>query len=193
MKREFLKELGLADDVIEKVMAETGKDINELKSTAEASKTTLADLQKQISDRDKQLDDLKKSSGDNEALKKQITDLQAANKQAKTDYDADLKKLTLGSKINVALMGAKAKNVKAVRALLDESKISLDGENVLGLDDQIKALQKSDPDFFGEKKQDNPPPPAGGQPPKPAGSDDFLTAAMKGAGLKPENIENGGK
>lgn len=193
MERKFLKDLGLADDVIEKVMAENGKDIEGLKSAGETSKATIADLQKQIGDRDKQLDDLKKSSGDNEALKKQITDLQTANKQAKSDYDANMKKLTLGSKIDVALMGAKAKNVKAVRSLLDESKISLDGENVLGLDDQIKALQKSDPDFFGEKKPGNPPPPSGGNPPKPNGSDDFLAAAMKGAGLKPENIENGGK
>jgi seryl-tRNA synthetase len=166
MERKFLKDLGLADDVIEKVMAENGKDIEGLKSAGETSKTTIADLQKQIGDRDKQLDDLKKSSGDNEALKKQITDLQTANKQAKTDYDANLKKLTLGGKIDVALMGAKAKNVKAVRALLDESKISLDGENVLGLKEQLEQVQKDNPYLFGED-QKNPPPPGGGDPPKP--------------------------
>ena len=94
MEREFLKDLGLADDVMEKVMAENGKSINKLKLATEASKTTLADLR-------------------------------AANTQAKIDYDANLKKLMLGSKIDVALLGAKAKNTKAVRALLDESKISL--------------------------------------------------------------------
>ncbi len=192
MERKFLKDLGLADDAIEKVMAENGKDINELKSAGETAKTTLADLQKQIKDRDKQLETLKASSGDNEALKKQITDLQASNKTAKADYETNLKKVTLGSKIETALLGAKAKNVKAVRALLDESKISLDKENVLGLDDQIKALQKSDPDFFGEKKQDNPPPPAGGKPAGAGASDPFVAAAMKGAGLKIETTNNGG-
>jgi septal ring factor EnvC (AmiA/AmiB activator) len=167
MERKFLKDLGLADDVIEKVMTENGKDINELKSAAEASKTTLADLQKQISDRDKQLEALKTSSGDNEALKKQITDLQAANKQVKTDYDANLKKITLGSKIDTALLGAKAKNTKAVRALLDESKISLDGENVLGLNEQLEQVKKDNPYLFGEDQPKNPPAPAGGEPPKP--------------------------
>jgi predicted nucleic acid-binding Zn-ribbon protein len=192
MERKFLKDLGLADDAIEKVMAENGKDINELKSAGETAKTTLADLQKQIKDRDKQLETLKTSSGDNEALKKQITDLQEANKTAKADYETNLKKVTLGSKIETALLGAKAKNVKAVRALLDESKISLDKENVLGLDDQIKALQKSDPDFFGEKKQDNPPPPVGGGPAGEGASDPFVAAAMKGAGLKIETTNNGG-
>ena len=193
MERKFLKDLGVADEAIEKIMAENGKDIGGLKSAVETSKTTLADLQKQISERDKQLDTLKKSSGDNETLKKQISDLQAANKTAKDEYDANLKKLTLGSKIETTLMGAKAKNVKAVRALLDETKISLDGENVLGLKEQLEQVQKDNPYLFGDTQAQNPPPPAGGTPPKPDGSDDFLTAAMKGAGLKPENNENGGK
>ncbi|QEY33726.1 scaffolding protein [Caproiciproducens galactitolivorans] len=166
MERKFLKDLGIADDVIDKIMAENGKDINELKSAVETSKTTLADLQKQISERDKQLETLKKSSGDNEALKQQITELQEANKKAKDEYDANLKKLTLGSKIEVALMGAMAKNVKAVRALLDESKISLDGENVLGLKEQLEQVQKENPYLFGEETK-NPPPPAGGEPAKP--------------------------
>jgi hypothetical protein len=180
------------DDIDKKVSAEIGKtfvsraDFNTLNETKKT-------LETQVSDRDKQLETLKKSSGDNEALKKQITDLQTANKQAKTDYDANLKKLTLGSKIDVALMGAKAKNVKAVRALLDESKISLDGENVLGLNEQLGQIQKDNPYLFGEDAPKNPPAPAGGEPPKPNGSDSFLAAAMKGAGLKPENIENGGK
>ena len=137
------------DDIDKKVSAEIGKtfvsraDFNTLNETKKT-------LETQVSDRDKQLETLKKSSGDNEALKKQITDLQTANKQAKTDYDANLKKLTLGSKIDVALMGAKAKNVKAVRALLDESKISLDGENVLGLNEQLGQIQKDNPYLFGE-------------------------------------------
>lgn len=187
MERKFLKDLGLADDVIEKVMAENGKDINELKSAGETAKTTLADLQKQISERDKQLDTLKKSSGDNEALKKQITDLQSANKTAKDEYDVNLKKLTLGSKIETALLGAKAKNTKAVRALLDESKISLDGENVLGLKEQLEQVQKDSPYLFGDITLKNPAPPAGGKPAGEGASDPFVAAAMKGAGLKIEN------
>lgn len=179
MERKFLKDLGLADDIIEKVMAENGKDINELKSVGETSKTTIADLQKQIGDRDKQLDTLKESSGDNEALKKQITDLQAANKKAKDDYDSNLKKVTLGSKVDVALLGAKAKNVKAVRALLDESKISLDGENVLGLKEQLEQVQKDNPFLFGDKQPGNPPPPAGGTPPKPDDKNDIAKWAAE--------------
>jgi len=182
MERKFLKDLGIADEAIEKIMAENGKDINELKAASEASKTTLADLQKQIGERDKQLETLKKSSGDNEDLKKQITDLQTANKTAKSEYEANLKKITLDGKIESALLGAKAKNTKAARALLDESKISLDGENVIGLNEQLEAMKKDAAYLFGEDTK-NPPPPADGQPPKDGKDDVAKWAAEAGVTL----------
>lgn len=184
MKREFLKELGLADEAIEKIMAENGKEINELKAAGTTAQTTIADLQKQISDRDKQLETLKKSSGDNEALQKQIAELQEANKTAKAEYDAQVKKLQLDSKVETALLGAKAKNTKAVRALLDESKISLDGENVLGLNEQLEALKKDAAYLFGEDKG-NPPPPVGGTPPKPDEKDE-MNQWLAEAGIPPQ-------
>jgi len=52
--------------------------------------------------------------------------------------------------IEKALAAAKAKNPKAVKALLDMEKVKLDGEQLLGLDDQLKAIQQSDPYLFGE-------------------------------------------
>ncbi|HHV32236.1 MAG TPA: hypothetical protein GXX74_07500 [Clostridiales bacterium] len=73
----------------------------------------------------------------------------------------------LDSRVETALLAAKAKNTKAVRALLDESKISLDGENVLGLNEQLEALKKDASYLFGETQSQNPPPPAGGKPAKP--------------------------
>ena len=48
------------------------------------------------------------------------------------------------SAVDKALANAKAKNVKMVKALLDMEKVKLDGENIIGLDDQIKTL-KADP------------------------------------------------
>lgn len=183
---EWLKTIlgdAYTDDIDKKVSEQIGKDFvarADFNAANEAKKT----LDTQIKDRDKQLADLKKSSGDNEALKKQITDLQEANKTAKSDYDANLKKVTLDSKVETALLGAKAKNTKAVRALLDESKISLDGENVLGLKEQLEQVQKENPYMFGEKQPDNPPPPEGGQPPK-ADNDDMAKWRAE-AGLPPE-------
>jgi len=52
--------------------------------------------------------------------------------------------------IEKALTAAKAKNPKAVKALLDLEKVKLDGDKLLGLEDQLKTIQQSDPYLFGE-------------------------------------------
>lgn len=163
MKTEFLKGLGLEQDVIDKIMAENGKDIEKHKNEATEAKAAVGKLEAQLGERDKQLEELKKV--DAAALRAKIAELQTANKTAQAEFEASLKKMTLDNKIEVALLGAKAKNTKAVRALLDEAKISLDGENVLGLNEQVEALKKDAPYLFGEEKPQNPPPPvSGGNP-----------------------------
>lgn len=102
-----------------------------------------------VEERDAQLADLKTWAKDNEALKAQIAELQAKNKQVTEDYEKQLKEQRFAFAIERAVAKADARNVKAVVALLDTSKISLDGENLLGFDEQIAALKKSDPYLFG--------------------------------------------
>lgn len=149
MKREDLKALGLTDEQIEKVMAENGKDIEKHKADAETNKTEAAGLKSQleaangtIAERNKQLDELKKV--DPAALQAKITELQTANTEAETKHAEQLKQLKMDSAIENGLIKAGAVNTKAVKALLDAGKISLDGDNVLGLDDQIKALRETE-------------------------------------------------
>ena len=102
-----------------------------------------------VEGRDSQLADLKTWAKDNEVLKAQIAELQAKNKQVTEDYEKQLKEQRFAFAIERAVAKADARNVKAVVALLDTSKISLDGENLLGFDEQIAALKKSDPYLFG--------------------------------------------
>jgi hypothetical protein len=102
-----------------------------------------------VEERDSQLADLKTWAKDNEVLKAQIAELQAKNKQVTEDYEKQLKEQRFAFAIERAVAKADARNVKAVVALLDASKISLDGENLLGFDEQIAALKKSDPYLFG--------------------------------------------
>lgn len=140
MNKELLKSLGLNDEQIEAVLngykgyvpPERFNEVNEAKKNAEAS----------IAERDKQLTELKKAVGDNDALKSQIEQLQADNKSAKEKYEADLKALKIDNAVNNALTGAGAKNLKAVKALLDMEKITLEGDEVKGIDEQVKGLLK---------------------------------------------------
>ncbi|MBT2599092.1 MULTISPECIES: phage scaffolding protein [unclassified Oceanobacillus] len=101
------------------------------------------DYKQQIADRDTQLDDLQKKAKGNDDLQQTIKDLQKQNDDAKKEHDANLAKIQKEAKLELALNNAKARNSKAVKALLDDEKISLDGDNLVGLDDQLKELQKS--------------------------------------------------
>lgn len=128
------------------------------------------ELKKQLAERDTQLKDLETKAAGNEDLTKQINEMKAANEKAKADYDAALKGLSKQHAIDKAIAAAKGKNPKAVKALLDLDKVSLDGENVLGLAEQIKALQESDAYLFdtaeGGSVGGGTNPPGGGNAPK---------------------------
>ncbi len=152
MKKEDLIAMGLTEDQAKKVMEAldgnfvTKTRFNEIN---EENKT----LRQQITDRDTQLETLKKSSGDNESLKQQIADLQKQNADAQKAHEAEMNKLKLDNAVEAALVAAGAKNAKAVRSLFDESKFKLnDKGEVEGLSDAIKAVQKSDSYMFEEKQ-----------------------------------------
>lgn len=153
MKKEDLIAMGLTEDQAKKVMDSldgnfvTKARFNEVN---EENKT----LKQSVADRDKQLEDLKKSSGDNAELKKQIETLQQQNADQKKAHDAEMAQLKLDNAIDAALTAAGAKNIKAVRAMIDTSKMKL-GEDgtVEGLSDAIKAVQKSDSYMFNTVHQ----------------------------------------
>lgn len=75
-------------------------------------------------------------------------DYEAKKKEIETNSKAEIEKVRLESKIDLAINNAKAKNVKSVKANLDLEKIKLDGDKLLGFDDQIEALKKSDAYLF---------------------------------------------
>lgn len=152
MKKEDLVALGLTDEQAQKVL-DAVKDY--------VPKTQLAEVEKErdglkatVAERDGQLETLKKSSGDNAALQQQIADLQKANEDQREAHDAEIAQLRLDNAVEAALLTAGAKNVKAVRALMDADKLRLEKDGtVTGLSDQIKAIQKSDAYMFAEKQQ----------------------------------------
>lgn len=152
MKRKFLEDLGLEKEAIDKIMAENGNDVNAAKADYEAMKQERDTMATQVAERDKQLETLKNSTGDMEALKQQIITLQADNQAAKEKYDADMKELKLSTAIKLAL-GDSAQDAELVAGLFDKSKLILseDGK-VTGLDEQLKSLKKEKSFLFKEEK-----------------------------------------
>ena len=71
-------------------------------------------------------------------LQAEIARLKAENEQAEQKYLQTL----LDHAVESKLLGEGAVDVKAVRALLDMSKIRLNGDTLIGADEQISALKK---------------------------------------------------
>ena len=143
MKKEDLLAMGLTEEQADKVMDGLNGDFvtksrfNEVNTELKAARTAL-------SERDKQLEELKKV--DAAALQAQITQLQADNKQKDADYAAQLKALKISNAVELALTGAKAKNNTAAKALLADfiSKAELtDDGTVKGLADEAFLFEKA--------------------------------------------------
>lgn len=92
-----------------------------------------------------QLEELKKTAGDNTALKEQIEKLQDENKAAAEKHEAELKALKVDNAVTLALTEAKALNMRAVKALLnlENAEIGDDGR-IKDLDKQIKGLTEAE-------------------------------------------------
>lgn len=154
MERAFLKGLGLEKEVIDQIMAENGKDIELEKGKAKDLQTQLDTANKTIKERDTQLETLKNSPDNPETLRQQIQKLQDDNKAAKEAHEKEIKELKVSTALEKALSDAKAKNAKAVKALLDlgdDVELADDG-TIKGLDDKIKGLKKSDAYLFDDTK-----------------------------------------
>lgn len=166
MTREELKALGLSDEQIDKVMTSHGKALNSVKEKADkvdSLESQIEDYKTQLADRDTQLEELKKV--DAEGLQAKIDELQQANETTKTEYEQKLQQQAFEHKLESALSGAKVKNTKALKALLDMDTIKLDGDVLKGLDSQLDSLKESDPYLFeAEGNTNSPQIVAGGNP-----------------------------
>lgn len=144
MKKEEFTALGISEELAAKAEAASLKELEgcvpkEQLDTANAEKKQ---LQEDIASRDKQLEELKKSSGDNAELKKQIETLQETNKSEAKKHADEMKEFRLTSAIKLAITG-KVHDEDMAAALFDRSRLVLaeDG-SVSGLNEQLEAIRK---------------------------------------------------
>ena len=151
MKKEELVKLGLTEEDADKVAKASEEELKGFvpKSRFDEVNEARKHAEESVKERDKQIDGLKASAGDAEKLKQQIDELQQANKEKDSNHALEIKKLKIDNAVDSALNAAKAKNLKAVRALLDLDKAELDENgNVKGLAEQIKKLSEADDSKF---------------------------------------------
>jgi Phage minor structural protein GP20 len=180
MKKEDLKELGIDDEIIAKVMDLAAEELKGFipKGRFDEVNGSLKELKDQIVARDKQLEELGKKVKDNDEFTKQIKDLQDENEKASKEYDQKIKEIKLDNAIKLKLKDSKAKYEDLLMTKFDREKLNIkeDG-SVEGLEDQFKLIQEGYKDLFDQPLSGTPPANNGGS----ASSTNPLTAELEKA------------
>ena len=155
MKKEEFVKLGIDEETAKKLETASMEELKGYipKARFDEVNNEKKKLELDVRDRDGQLETLKNSTGDVEAMKKQIEDLQKANKDAADAHAAEIKQMKIDSAVESAITGAKGKNAKAIKALLNLENAELaDDGTIKGLAEQLEAIQKSDSYLFDAKE-----------------------------------------
>lgn len=186
MTKEQFIALGITEEQATKAAAASAEELKTYIPKARFDEVNEAKKQaeKDITTRDKQIEDLKKV--DAAGLQAEIEKLQGENKSAKEKYEADMKELTLTNAIKMALTG-KVHDESLATTLVDKTKLVIDGDKVVGLDEQLKSLKESKAFLFKAETTDTAKPgfkigADGKQVPieggKPTSLSDAVTAAL---------------
>lgn len=136
MTREYLESLGLEKEVIDKIMAEHGKGIEKVKADVEAKETEVETLQGQLKTANEKIEEFEKV--DVEEVQKAAKDYKKKFEEAEKESAKKIAQLEFEHEIENAIRDSKARNVTAVKALLDIDSLK---ESNNRLDDIKKALE----------------------------------------------------
>lgn len=113
-----------------------------------------------------------------------VEGLKQTAKDLEDKYNTDMAAVKLDNAITLELINRKVKNPKLAKAAIDMSIVKLDGENLLGLSEQLDALKESDGYLFDNEEKKTTTVTTGGAHNGTPTTDAFMSALMKGAGLE---------
>ena len=177
MERKFLSDLGLEKEVIDKILDQNGTEITALKTQINTKNEELKPAREQLVEANETINGFK--AVDIESIKKAADDWKQKAEKAESDAAAKISQIQFDSLLESTLSTAKAKNAKAVKALLDMEGLKLDDGKIIGLDDQLAKIKaENDYLFEGDKKTPQ------FSAPTPGVADDGMNAIRAAAGLK---------
>lgn len=184
MKKQDLIDLGIAEDVAEKVFALHDKGLEPFKTKLSTAETEVKGLKDQLKEASTQIESFK--GLDIEGVKKSADEWKAKAETAQAEAAKQLAALKFDHALEGALSAAKVKNPRAVKALIDSNGLKFnetDG-SIIGLDDQLKKVKESDAYLFSDETP-TPRIVAGGNN-QPVVGNPSLDAARMAAGLVPK-------
>lgn len=180
MKKADLIALGLAEDVVEKVIVLHGKDIEAHKAKVTNAESERDQFKTQLTEANQQIESFK--GMDIETIKKTADDYKTKFEQAQLDAQKQLDAMKFDHALESALTGAKVKNPKTVQPLLSRDALKLKEDGTIeGLEDQLTKIKSENDYLFADAKE--PPRIVTGGNNKPITGDPVVIATRKAAGL----------
>jgi len=136
MKRDFLKGFGLEETEVNRIMAENGKDIERLKAENEAQRSRILELEQLIEEANAKMEGI---GGAN------LQEMQQQTEQ----YKLQMEQMQFDYALEKALKETGAKNMKAMKALIDPETLVFGEDGVIeGLDEQLEQIKTECPYLF---------------------------------------------
>ena len=133
--------MGLSKEQIDSILNENSQDIGKHKATIEKLQNDIATLK-----------------ADNETNLQKLKDYdpewQAKLTKAEQDADTKIKSFKLNTMLDSKLKSAKVKDNVAVKAHLDLEKITVDGDDLKGFDEQLEKIKTDSPFLFDTSDSD---------------------------------------
>lgn len=163
--KESLLSLGIEQSVVDQVMAKVGdKKLHVFADGEGIPMTRFTEVneqknafKKQVEELNSQVAELSKFKGTADEWKQKAETIQAEHTAKIAEMEKGFTTKRIELEINTALTLSKAKNNKAVSALLDTQSIKLDGDKVVGLNEQLEKVMKDNPYLFDTVQPNTPP------------------------------------
>lgn len=164
MKKELLLAAGLNEQQVDAVLKLHKEELDGQyipKHRFDEVSTELKAVKEQVTERDKQITELKKFEGDSKALNEKIKELEDTNKQKDTEYQATLATERKKNAVRLALLedeNGKPHDTDMVMGLFNIDNIVLDettGKITSGYKEQHDNIRKEKAFLFSQKQTDN--------------------------------------
>ena len=161
MKREFLQELKLEDEVIEKIMSEHGKTVNSVKKKLDESEEKLKVTAEKVTSYESQLEETKKLLGESEKFKEESEEFKNKYSDLETKFNSEIElknkeieNVLIKSLVKESLVGAgvKKENVDLLMPKINYDGLKNDNEKLVGFDAQLEGFKSSYVDLFPTKE-----------------------------------------
>lgn len=182
MKRDFLKDLGIADEAIEKIMAENGRDIQSAKGDVEKTTAELEQTKAELKKANETLDKFK----DYDNVKAEVQKYKDEAEKSKAEYEQKIAKMERVAQIKDFTSTKKFVNDftrDSINNLID-SKLS-EKDNKKSIEELFKELTDGKSDILRVDNAPVPPKAPSMSNNKDEGTDDAKVRAIMG--LPPKN------